>query len=103
MSDKPIKEVSEEKSEDLSPEEVEAHREKTIKFYKDQNEVLEEALKYETLLADIEEQRTKSFFFKVQRTASPQPSSNKEEDKPDEFNESQAEAEEGKPRKLATN
>lgn len=53
--------MSEEKveQEKLTPEQVKAYKENMKKFYEDQIPYLKKVKEYETLLADIEEQRTK--------------------------------------------
>lgn len=99
MSDKSKKESPE--PAELSQEQIETNRKNAIEFYKDQNAVLEEQLKYETLQANIQEQKTKAFYFAVQRTAPPpekgEGSEGESEDKLTEFKES-----EPTERKLAT-
>ncbi len=81
---------------EVTPEESEAHRMRTLEFYKKQNEILEQVLKYETLQAEIQEQKTKAVFFCSQRAA---PTPSEDVDKPSKFNTSEGE---GKSRKLAT-
>lgn len=50
---------------DMSPEEMAERKSKLTQFYKDQIEFLKIQLEYETLLADVEDQRARATYAQV--------------------------------------
>jgi hypothetical protein len=50
---------------DMSPEEMAERKSKLTQFYKDQIEFLKTQLEYETLLADVEDQRARATYAQV--------------------------------------
>lgn len=67
--------MSEEKKEELTPEQIEENRKKVIQYYKKQIEVLEFQAKYEELMASIEisrANRLEMIIRQAQMTAPPE-------------------------------
>lgn len=52
---------------ELSPEEIQTLINQQLQFYKERTEFLEVQLKYETLLADVEEQQLRQLVAKVRQ------------------------------------
>ena len=52
---------------ELTPEEIQTLIDQQLKFYKERSEFLEVQLKYETLLADVEEQQLRQLVTKVRQ------------------------------------
>ena len=96
-------ETNQETVEQLSPEQLEKRRKDLINYYKNQTAVLEAQLKYEAVMADIEEARVKRMTMimrQAQMTAPPQEEEEEKDDKP-EVSDSSQEGQ-SKERKLKT-
>ena len=97
-------ETNQETVEQLTPEQMEKRRKDLINYYKNQTAVLEAQLKYESIMADIEEQRVKrmTMIMRQAQLAAP-PQEEEEEDLPQQPAPDQpTEAAQPKERKLKT-
>ena len=96
-------ETNQETVEQLTPEQMEKRRKDLINYYKNQTAVLEAQLKYESIMADIEEQRVKRMTMimrQAQMAAPPQEEEDDDSLTPDSTPE--PEATQPKDRKLKT-
>lgn len=98
-------ETNQETQEQFTPEQLEKRRKDLVNYYKNQTTVLEAQLKYESVMADIEEARVKrmTMIMRQAQMTAPQPEEEEEEEKekaPETSNEAATEA--PKERKLKT-
>jgi hypothetical protein len=96
-------ETNQETAEQLTPEQLKKRRDDLITYYKNQTLVLEAQFKYESVMADIEEQRVKrmTMIMRQAQMAAPQQDEEEEEDPSAESNLT-PEPEQPKERKLKT-
>ena len=75
-------ETNQETAENLTPEQLEQRRTNLVKYYEKQVYVLKAQLAYETMLADIEEQRVKrmTMIMRQAQMAAPQQEEEEEEE-----------------------
>lgn len=98
-------ETNQETAEQLTPEQLKKRRDDLITYYKNQTLVLEAQFKYESVMADIEEQRVKrmTMIMRQAQMAAPQQDEEEEEDPSAESNLTpEPEPEQPKERKLKT-
>ena len=81
-------ETNQETAEQLTPEQLKKRRDDLINYYKNQTLVLEAQFKYESVMADIEEQRVKrmTMIMRQAQMAAPQQDEEEEEDPSAESN-----------------
>jgi hypothetical protein len=75
-------ETNQETAEQLTPEQLKKRRDDLITYYKNQTAVLEAQFKYESVMADIEEQRVKrmTMIMRQAQMAAPQQDEEEEEE-----------------------
>ena len=98
-------ETNQETAEQLTPEQLKKRRDDLITYYKNQTLVLEAQFKYESVMADIEEQRVKrmTMIMRQAQMAAPQQDEEEEEEPSAESNLTpEPEPEQPKERKLKT-
>lgn len=77
-------ETNQETVENLTPEQLEQRRTNLVKYYEKQVYVLKAQLAYETMLADIEEQRVKRMTMIMRQAQMSAPQQEEEEEEPSE-------------------
>lgn len=97
-------ETNQETAEQLTPEQLKKRRDDLINYYKNQTLVLEAQFKYESVMADIEEQRVKrmTMIMRQAQMAAPQQEEEEEEEPSNETSTPEPEATQPKERKLKT-
>jgi hypothetical protein len=98
-------ETNQETAEQLTPEQLKKRRDDLITYYKNQTLVLEAQFKYESVMADIEEQRVKrmTMIMRQAQMAAPQQEEEEEEELSAKSNLTpEPEPEQPKERKLKT-
>lgn len=97
-------ETNQETAEKLTPEQLKKRRDDLITYYKNQTAVLEAQFKYETVMADIEEQRVKrmTMIMRQAQMAAPEQEEEEEEEPLNETPTPEPEAAQPKERKLKT-
>jgi len=75
-------ETNQETVENLTPEQLEQRRTNLVKYYEKQVYVLKAQLAYETMLADIEEQRVKRMTMIMRQAQMSAPQEEEEEEEP---------------------
>lgn len=97
-------ETNQETAEKLTPEQLKKRRDDLINYYKNQTLVLEAQFKYESVMADIEEQRVKrmTMIMRQAQMAAPQQEEEEEEEPLNETPTPEPEATQPKERKLKT-
>jgi hypothetical protein len=98
-------ETNQETAEQLTPEQLKKRRDDLINYYKNQTLVLEAQFKYESVMADIEEQRVKrmTMIMRQAQMAAPQQEEEEEEELSAKSNLTpEPEPEQPKERKLKT-
>lgn len=97
-------ETNQETAEKLTPEQLKKRRDDLITYYKNQTAVLEAQFKYESVMADIEEQRVKrmTMIMRQAQMAAPEQEEEEEEELLNETPTPEPEAAQPKERKLKT-
>ena len=97
-------ETNQETAEKLTPEQLKKRRDDLISYYKNQTLVLEAQFKYESVMADIEEQRVKrmTMIMRQAQMAAPQQEEEEEEEPLNETPTPEPEVAQPKERKLKT-
>jgi hypothetical protein len=97
-------ETNQETAEQLTPEQLKKRRDDLITYYKNQTAVLEAQFKYESVMADIEEQRVKrmTMIMRQAQMAAPQQEEEEEEEPLNETPTPEPEVAQPKERKLKT-
>lgn len=97
-------ETNQETAEQLTPEQLKKRRDDLITYYKNQTAVLEAQFKYESVMADIEEQRVKrmTMIMRQAQMAAPQQDEEEEEEPLNETPTPEPEVTQPKERKLKT-
>jgi hypothetical protein len=97
-------ETNQETAEQLTPEQLKKRRDDLITYYKNQTAVLEAQFKYESVMADIEEQRVKrmTMIMRQAQMAAPQQEEEEEEEPLNETPTPEPEVTQPKERKLKT-
>jgi hypothetical protein len=97
-------ETNQETAEQLTPEQLKKRRDDLITYYKNQTAVLEAQFKYESVMADIEEQRVKrmTMIMRQAQMAAPQQEEEEEEESLNETPTPEPEVTQPKERKLKT-
>jgi len=98
-------ETNQETAEQLTPEQLKKRRDDLISYYKNQTLVLEAQFKYESVMADIEEQRVKRMTMIMRQAQMAAPPQEEEEEEVDSLTPDptpEPEATQPKERKLKT-
>lgn len=97
-------ETNQETAEQLTPEQLKKRRDDLITYYKNQTAVLEAQFKYESVMADIEEQRVKrmTMIMRQAQMAAPQQEEEEEEEPLNDTPTPEPEVAQPKERKLKT-
>ena len=75
-------ETNQETAEQLTPEQLKKRRDDLVNYYKNQTLVLEAQLKYENVMADIEEARVKRMTMIMRQAQMAAPEQEEEEEEP---------------------